>query len=107
MSCDKYILDGKNPVLCRDLIKWANWFETANRHVAQTYVENTRISTVFLGLDHQFNKGKPLLFETMVFGDPLDEEMNRYATWAEAKKGHGKMVQRVKAAIAEAEEAEK
>ena len=29
---------GKLAVPCRDLMEWAHWFETANRHVAQTEV---------------------------------------------------------------------
>lgn len=53
------------------------------------------VSTVFLGLDHQYGDGPPLLFETMVFGGPLDHEMNRYSTWNEAEKGHQEMVERV------------
>ena len=50
---------------------------------------------VFLGLDHSFGSGPPLLFETMVFGGPLDEEMDRYTTWDEAEAGHKAMVKRV------------
>lgn len=56
-----------------------------------------RVSTVFLGLDHQFEKGgRPLIFETMVFGGSLDDECERYSTWAEAETGHAAMVERVK-----------
>ena len=29
----QYILDGTTPVLEPDLLTWARWFETANRHV--------------------------------------------------------------------------
>lgn len=39
----------------------------------------------------------PLLFETMVFGGPFDQEMARYSTWDEAEAGHKKMVKRIKA----------
>ena len=92
---DKYILDGHNPVPCDDLIEWARWFETANRHVAKTKVnKEVTISTVFLGLDHNFGEGCPALFETMVFGGKLDEQMERYATWDEAEKGHRKWVEK-------------
>lgn len=49
------------------------------------------ISTVWLGSDHQFGKGPPLIFETMVF--PSRNDMSelfcaRYATEREAKIGH-------------------
>ncbi len=32
------------------------------------------------------------MFETIVFGGPMDEEMRRYATWDEAVEGHDEMV---------------
>lgn len=47
------------------------------------------ISTVFLGLNHQYGEGKPLLFETMVFGlNDGDDMQDRYSTWNEAVDGH-------------------
>ena len=55
------------------------------------------VSTVFLGIDHNFGEGKPLLFETMVFGGKLDEETERYSTWEEAVEGHNHMVEKVNA----------
>ena len=54
---------------------------------------DVHISTVFLGLNHNFlNEGPPLLFETMVFGGVADEEMQRYETWDEAVAGHAEMI---------------
>lgn len=38
------------------------------RRVAQTYVGNVHISTVFLPIDHGFFDDEPVIFETMVFG---------------------------------------
>jgi hypothetical protein len=35
------------------------------------------------------------LFETMVFGGPLNGEMDRYATWDEAEAGHKAMLDAV------------
>lgn len=61
------------------------------------------VSTVFLGLDHRFGQGEPLVFETMVFGGPLDQEQERYSTWDEAEAGHKAMVERVKASEVKAE----
>jgi len=52
------------------------------------------VSTVFLGLDHAFGDGPPVLFETMVFGGPLDGEQDRYCTWDEAVAGHAAMLAR-------------
>jgi hypothetical protein len=47
------------------------------------------VSTVWLGVDHSFGDGVPLLFETMVFGDgALDHACRRYMTEATARAGH-------------------
>lgn len=47
-----------------------------------------RVSTVFLGIDHGFGRGAPVLFETMTFGGPFDGDQDRYHTRAEAVAGH-------------------
>lgn len=94
---DRYILDGKRAVECPDPITWARWYESANRRVALETIDGVRISTVFLALDHSFGEGPPMLFETMVFGGPLDEEQDRCATWEEAEAMHKAMVARVRA----------
>lgn len=36
----KYILEGKEPKLVSDITEWGRWFETADRHVAQTQVSS-------------------------------------------------------------------
>ena len=97
MGSGQYILDGKTPVLCDDLIKWGKWIGGADRKVKLTETGESRISTVFLGLDHSFNDGPPILFETMVFGGAMDGEMDRYSTWEDAEAGHENMVVLVKA----------
>jgi len=56
--------------------------------VAHTTIGQVLISTVFLGLDHQWGDGPPLLFETMVFGGAYHHECERYSTWDEAEAGH-------------------
>ena len=78
-------------------MKFARWFENANRHVAKTKIDDITISTVFLGLNHGFGKGPPLLFETMIFGGNFNYDMWRYSTWDEAEKGHQKAVEKVRA----------
>lgn len=93
---DKYILEGKQPKLVEDVIEWGQWFETAERQVAKTELPNgVRISTVFLGLDHNFSGGIPILFETMIFGGKHDQYQERYATWDEAESGHKKAIAKV------------
>ncbi len=89
---EHYILDGKEPKNA-DLMEWARWFETADRHVAKTAVsDEINVSTVFLGLDHSFGDGPPLLFETMIFGGEHDQYQDRYETWKQAETGHEKAV---------------
>ncbi len=90
---DHYKLVGKEAVPC-ELMEWATSFN-GDRHVAITKIDAVTISTVFLGLNHAYGNGDPLLFETMVFGGPLDQEMNRYTTWEQAELGHAKMVKAV------------
>lgn len=94
---DRYILDGKHAVECPDLIAWATWCESADRRVALSTIGGVRVSTVFLAVDHSFGEVPPLLFETMVFGGPLDEEQDRCTTWEEAEAMHAAMVARVRA----------
>lgn len=82
-----------------DPMEWALNFETTDRHVGRDDVEvngeNIKISTVFLGLDHNFSGGPPVLFETMVFGGEFDEACQRYVTIEEARKGHARWVRKV------------
>lgn len=103
MGLGKYILNGKEPVLASDTLEWARWFENADsRRVASDRVcEEAEVSTVFLGLDHGYGEGAPLLFETLVFGGALDGEMERYSTWDEAERGHQAMVERVRRELKE------
>lgn len=98
----RYILNGEGkPMLEPDLMTWAQWYQTAERHVADTNVENVRISTVFLGLDHNYGwPGPPVLYETMIF-DAEGEEFDtiRYCTKEEALVGHERQVRKVRAAL--------
>lgn len=92
----KYILNGKNPVPEPDLIKWATWFEAADRIVKKTQLPgNILVSTVFLGTNHAYFGGEPVLFETMIFGGEHDEYQERYSTWEEAESGHKRAIELV------------
>jgi hypothetical protein len=74
----------------------AMYEDTGARIVAKTRVGESEVSTVFLGIDHQFGEGPPLLFETMVFGgDGMDGHTRRYTTWAEAEAGHAEVVKEI------------
>lgn len=93
---DHYILSvSGDPVPEPDTMKWALWFQehSADRQVARTELPGEIVvSTVFLGLDHSFSAGEPQLFETMIFGGPLDKTQDRYATRQAAINGHAHYV---------------
>ncbi len=95
---DRYRLDGRTPVPEPCLLRWGLWLESAERHVADTTLpDGTRISTVFLGLDHNLRGiGAPLLYESKTFGGTLNQQQERYATWGEAAAGHAAMVERLR-----------
>lgn len=77
--------------------EWAKSFDIDSRRVALDSAGDIEISTVFLGLDHSFGEGRPLLFETMIFGLPDGEEyQHRYSTWDEAVRGHAEALAIVK-----------
>jgi hypothetical protein len=81
MSNLTYILDNEGkPKRCDDLLAWARWYDHANRRVKETYVGDLCVSTVFLGLDHRWCEGPPVLWETIVFDINRDKvDMDRCA----------------------------
>src|SRR5271170_7396410 len=88
------------------LMEWANQFETMDRHIGDDHVsDNAHVSTVWLGTNHNFFGGKPLLFETMIFsrGDEAwaDQFQFRYSSWEQAKRGHELAVELIKQGFAE------
>jgi hypothetical protein len=94
-----YRLDDHTPVPIdsTDITRW--WPSQRSREhdpwrVAGTEFPDGRyLSTVFLGIDHQYLDGPPLLFETMLFDDPRgDEQQWRWSTWDEAEAGHAAVV---------------
>ena len=91
---DKYILINGKPVPEPDLMKWGTWMQTGDRIVQQDDVDGVKVSTVFLGLDHNFGDGEPVLYETMVFGGKHDGFDERYSTLEEAEKGHKEAVKK-------------
>jgi hypothetical protein len=97
-----YVLEAdRRTVRATTLEEGALSLENLDRRIAQTHVyKEALVSTVFLALDHSFGEGPPVLFETMVFGGPLDRKMDRYCTADQAIAGHEEMVERVATAIA-------
>ncbi len=92
-----YELIGQTAVPVGDLLEWAAKFEAMDRRVAHTRVLGMcDVSTVFLGLDHAWGGGPPLLFETMAFWHGEGGyEMHRCSTWLQAQEQHARMCDQV------------
>ena len=70
-------------------------------HIAARRTQGHRfkaeISTVYLGLDHNFEiDGPPLIYETMVFGGTLSGEQKRYPNRHAALAGHDQLAAEVR-----------
>lgn len=102
---EQYVLDDDgDPVPVVDTIAWGMKMQT--RHAKFNLKHYCwfgfgvpspfgSVSTVFLGLDHSFGRSEPLLYETMIFGGPLDQEQWRYSNESEARAGHKNAVRLV------------
>jgi hypothetical protein len=79
------------------LMEWAAAFEDpAAKIVAKTTVGDAEVSTVWLGSDHSFGEGPPLIFETMIFGGEHDQYQWRYSTEEQARTAHERIVEALK-----------
>lgn len=113
----QYILDENgDAVPATGLRSWGRWLQdhVKERHLAQDQVGDSRVSTIFLGLDYgpryipreleaisqeRFSTHfvqRPELWETMVFGGPCDREMARYTSKEDALEGHRQIVERLR-----------
>ena len=109
MTNDNYYDKEGKPM---EMLEWAKLLEDKNYQIIKqdTFKNGNFVSTVWLGLNYNFGKGKPLIFETMVFDtnkkekfkigkrkmESMGEELDvkRYATLEEAKRGHKKMIKK-------------
>jgi len=88
------VLDEDGNVVPATMLEWSTWSQANRVHrvIEQTFLEgNIKVSTVFLGLNHGWEPGKPHWFETMIFGPENTDEMDyceRFATLKEARAGH-------------------
>jgi hypothetical protein len=85
-----------------DLIEWAILFEGTDNDVGYDEVSGFIVSTVFMGINHAWGRGRPHWFETMVCRQMDNKRMLgrlidqwRYATFDEARAGHAKAVEAV------------
>lgn len=66
------------------------------RVIARTELGNEAfLSTVWLGIDHAFGSGPPVIFESLDF--PAQEHMQRYCTEEEARAGHEALAAQLRA----------
>jgi len=96
----------------KGMFEWAKDFENFDlKIVAKTKTKGYEVSTVWLGLNHAWDDGPPLIFETMIFS-LIDKETSellgsdrkfrkalgyqqRYSTEQEAIIGHEKAIEYV------------
>jgi predicted RNA-binding Zn-ribbon protein involved in translation (DUF1610 family) len=105
--CLYWRLEGHTPVPVDEVLTWGRWCETADRTVARTAVApGVEVLTLFLGIDHGWGAGPPLLFETMVCRDgEAGDAMERYSTWTQAEQGHQRIVEALRATLGRADAA--
>jgi len=78
----------------KGLFEWAKDAENPKLQiVAKTKHKGYEVSTVWMGLDHSWGNGPPLIFETMIFKlgsykAACDDYQERYSTEQEALTGH-------------------
>jgi hypothetical protein len=86
-----YILDSNKCPVPAGIEEWGRWMVSNDRRVRVDTIHDCKVSTVFLGMDHSFvfEKHGPVLWESLVFGGPLDGRMMRCAgTWQDAENMH-------------------
>lgn len=96
-----FVLHGKVAVPVETIEEWARAFDTKKRIVAQDRIGGCFISTVFLGIDHQYGDGPPLIFETMIFRGGDGDETMRCESWEQAERQHKDAVAMVRREIKE------
>jgi hypothetical protein len=96
-----YILDADGEPQPCDVLTWGAWFETHDKHVADDVVGETRISTVFFGVDLRLvggiDHGQPVLWETMIFGGPCHLHHYRFTSERAALAKHTALVAQLRA----------
>lgn len=73
--------------------QWAEFVKDKSymRIKMDNITKDTFVSTVWLGIDHSFWNGDPIIFETMIFSDQnkmIDWYQKRYSTLEEALQWH-------------------
>jgi hypothetical protein len=107
------ILDENDRLKLVTLDQWLDWMRThrEGQLVGRDEIDGYLVSTIFLGIDHQFHPhGRPVYWETMIFDPPAgrtylsgekrelgdDIYCERYSSLAEARAGHAQAIQWLK-----------
>lgn len=101
-----YKLHHRKPVECSQKEYSDQFYPIYKRRVRRKAIGVYWISTVFLGLDHNYSReGSPILFETMIFSDTFEDSdldyCERCSTWREALKMHRDAIEHVKLLISQ------
>ena len=94
-----YILDKNGNPRPSHAMEWGRWLDHHRMEIVlkRSHVGDVEVSTVFLGIDHNFDEvGPPILWETMVFGGEFDEDQARHTSKENALKGHERYVKLIK-----------
>lgn len=82
-------LDEKKRVVPATIEEIGILASSPSRKVGDIRIGPYRVSTVFLMINHGYDTNEDAWFETMVFSDTEKSEIReRYATYAEALRGH-------------------
>lgn len=98
--------DDHEPVPVPDVGAWIVWVAQHPEAaiVAQDFLTcgdaRLGVSTIYLGVDFLTPHGPPRLWESQVFGTPLDGVMLRYVSLAAARAGHAQLLEQALAAYA-------
>ena len=94
--------DGETPIKTDDHEAFAKQFGSIRQLGVNDPVGGiaVSISTVFLGIDHAYDGGAPVLWETMVFQETGEQHADegaclRYCSHAQAVAGHAEMIRAV------------
>ncbi len=92
-----YILKYKKPIKAT-IEEYSKWISKNPKQkvVKQELINDSKVSIVFLGLDHSWENNVPILWETMIFGGKEDMYQDRYTSYKKALVGHEKAVNLVK-----------
>ena len=67
------------------------------KFVGVAKIGDVRVSTVWLGINHNIMGSRPVVFELMIFGGEHDEYQERFYSEEDAVKRHDEVVASIKA----------